>query len=403
MNIGNEFYKKKRAELLKSCQSEEVMIVTSSYPAWKTKDQFYPFKQDTNFTYLTGLSDQTPAALLLISDGFGGHQQWLLAPRPDEHKATWDGGVKSLDQLSQETGIEAVVCWDEFEKTFSKLFSSQKTVKLNIPELDFSPILHPAKTLKNKISSAFPYLQFLSVLPDIMNLRLIKESVEIDQIKKAIQITGKGIQAMKSAAKVCRNEFELETEFLYAIRKEGAAICGYEPIIASGKNATILHYRNNHANFSKQDVILTDVGAEWNGYTADITRVFSPSTFTDRQEKIINAVRHVNRQLISCIKVGMKYQELNDIAKELLTEKAMMLKLITTPTEIGTVYMHRVTHFLGLDVHDVGTYDQILKPGMLITIEPGLYSKEESLGVRIEDDVLVTENGPQILSESIEL
>jgi len=401
MNIETSFHKRKRESLQKSLQSNEIAIITSSYPVWRTADQFYPFRQDSNFYYLTGLNSLTPSMLILFPQSYLGSTEWLLIPRTDKEKIKWDGGEIPDDQISISSGIEKVMYWDEFETKFGRGFSSKSKVLLNIPELDFRFVHHPSKEIREQIQKSFPLISFGSILPNLTKLRMIKEAVEISKTKKAIEVTGLGIEKMKSVSASIHFEYELEAEFRSELLKNGILELGYEPIIASGKNATILHYRDNNQKIGNNDLILTDVGGEFEGYSADVTRVFPKVAPTQRQHEIYAAVLEVNRKLIELVKPGIVYQTLNDFAKELLTESAIKLKLISKPDEINKVYMHRVSHFLGLDVHDSGSYDQILEPGMLITIEPGLYSENEKIGIRIEDDVLITENGCEVLTKNI--
>lgn len=401
MNIETSFHKRKRESLQKSLQPNEIAIITSSYPVWRTADQFYQFRQDSNFYYLTGLNSLTPSMLILFQQPFMGSTEWLLIPRTDKEKIKWDGSEILDNEISTFSGIEKIMYWDEFESKFGRAFSSKSKVMLNIPELDFRFVHHPSKEILERIQKSFPLISSGSILPNLTKLRMVKEAVEISKTRKAIEVTGLGIAKMKSVASSVNFEYELEAEFKYELLKNGIMELGYEPIIASGKNATILHYRDNNRRIGGNDLILTDVGGEFEGYTADVTRVFPKGESTQRQQEIYAAVLDVNRKLIELVKPGIVYQSLNDIAKELLTESALKLKLISKPEDISKVYMHRVSHFLGLDVHDSGNYDQVLEPGMVITIEPGLYSEIENIGIRIEDDVLLTETGCEVLTNEI--
>ncbi|MCK6602435.1 MAG: aminopeptidase P family protein [Bacteroidetes bacterium] len=401
MKIDADFHKRKRNAVLQAMNHSEIAIVTSSWPAWKSHDQFFPFRQDSNFYYLTGLSQATPALLILIPEGFQGHSEWLLFPRPDEVKARWDGGVETKDSISEKTGITSLAYWDEFEIKFGRLFSSSRKVLLNVPELDFSFIPHPSKQIQEKIRSSFPLVTFGSVNPLAATLRQKKDPVELGKLRRAIEVTGTGIERMRESAPLVDFEYELEAAFVYELKRHGVKEQGYHPIIAAGKNATVLHYSDNNNQIGEHDCILVDVGAEVDGYSADLTRVFPKNRMTDRQAAVYEAVLRVNEKVIAAVRPGIVYQSLNDLAKELLTEEAMKLKLIQSPADITSVYMHRVSHFLGLDVHDVGQYTQILEPGMVITVEPGLYVNQENLGIRIEDDVLVTETGVENLTAGV--
>lgn len=401
MKMPVEFHQRKRRSLLQALPPGTIAIITSSFPAWKSHDQFFPFRQDSNFYYLTGLQAVTPAMLILTTDAFLGSHEWLLFPRPDSHKARWEGGVETDERIKAATGVETLAYWDEFELRFGRLFSSSKTVLLNTPELDFSPLIHPTHHIREKLTRSFPHIQPGSVNSYVHRLRQFKDNEELDQLRSAISVTASGIRHMVELAPIVDYEYELEAGFLHEIHRHGIRNLGYEPIIAAGNNANILHYTANNSLIGENDCILADVGAEVGGYSADVTRVFPKNHFTDRQAAIYEAVLRVNEAVIRAVRPGIIYQSLNDLAKDLLTEEALKLNLIGKPSEITNVYMHRVTHFLGLDVHDMGNYQQTLEPGMVITIEPGLYVDSEHTGVRIEDDVLVTASGCEVLTSSI--
>ncbi|HEU4963758.1 MAG TPA: M24B family metallopeptidase, partial [Bacilli bacterium] len=225
----------------------------------------------------------------------------------------------------------------------------------------------------------------------------------IENIKQAISITNKGIRAMMDNARPGMKEYELEAHFDFVLKSQGVRERAFESIIAGGHNATVLHYVENNSVIEDDTMVLIDLGATYGHYSADISRTFPINgKFTDRQKDVYNLVLRAELETIKAIKPGVPFTTLNEITKRVLTEGAKELGLLSEGQDISDYYYHGVSHFLGLDTHDVGNYrDLTLQPGMVVTIEPGLYIAAEGIGVRIEDDVLVTEEGYEVLSEEI--
>jgi len=248
----------------------------------------------------------------------------------------------------------------------------------------------------------FPQILAADITKLMIPLRSVKSDWEIEQLQKAIAITGSGIKNIMKKAKVGMMEYELDAILKYEINRSGMKHIGFKSIIAAGKNAATLHYEKNNSKIGKDEMVLLDVGAACNGYSADISRTF-PVTgkFTKRQKQVYSEVLSINKQIIEMVKPGVGFKELNKKTVELIQNSLMKLKLIKDKTEYRKYYMHSVGHHLGMDTHDLGARDSVLEAGNVITIEPGIYIPEESIGVRIEDDILVTSNGYQNLSENI--
>jgi len=252
------------------------------------------------------------------------------------------------------------------------------------------------------LRSRHPQIQIKQLNDLIAPLRKIKDEWEISQLQKAIDLTGKGIVDVMEQARGMMYEFELESILFYRLQRSGVKTWGFAPIIAAGINAATLHYDKNECQIGNGDLVLMDVGASYNNYSADITRCFPVGEkFTERQRQIYQIVLDVQKEIISMIRPGVKLSELNIRTRDLLTESALAIGLINEPEEILNHYMHCVSHFLGMDTHDLGGREAVLEAGNVITVEPGLYLAAEKLGVRIEDDVLVTESGHCVLSQNI--
>ena len=221
-------------------------------------------------------------------------------------------------------------------------------------------------------------------------------------MKKAIEITQEGIENMIDNIKPGMMEYEIEAYFDFTLKKNGIYEKAFKTIAASGKNATILHYVENNCRAEDGDLILFDLGAQYKYYNADISRTFPVNgKFTERQKQIYNVVLKAKEAVEEAARPGLPYKELNEIAKKVLTEGCKELGLIRDDKELVKYYFHSVSHYLGLDAHDIGIYNTVLKPGMVITNEPGLYIEEEGIGIRIEDDLLITEDGCENLSKDI--
>jgi Xaa-Pro aminopeptidase len=224
-----------------------------------------------------------------------------------------------------------------------------------------------------------------------------------EEIRKAISITYEGIKNLLIHAKAGMREYQLEAYFDFILKSEGVKHYAFPTICASGKNGTVLHYDKNDDTVTENSLVLLDLGAQYNYYNADISFTFPVSgTFTERQKTFYNIVLKALRETTQLIKPGIPFAKLNEHTKKILAEECIKVGLIMEESELGNYYFHGVSHMLGLDTHDVGKYkDLVLQPGMVLTVEPGLYIEEDGIGIRIEDDVLVTEDGYEVLSKDI--
>jgi len=230
----------------------------------------------------------------------------------------------------------------------------------------------------------------------------LKDEIEISYLSNAIEITGIGLNSIFEKAEVGMYEYELEALLQYEMKRRGLPYFGFAPIIASGVNAATLHYKKNNTQIKENELVLCDVGALYNNYSADITRTFPiAKTFDSRQKAVYSEVLNIQKTIISMVKPGVGMADLNKTTCDMIGEACVRLGLIKEPQDYKKYYMHSVGHHLGMDTHDLGTRDSILEKGMVITIEPGIYIPEENIGVRIEDDILVTEDSYKNLSYMI--
>ena len=248
----------------------------------------------------------------------------------------------------------------------------------------------------------YPYLNIKNIYHEIASFRLIKSKEEIELIREAINITDKGIKELMKNSKAGMKEYELEAYFDFTLRSSGVTEYAFHTIAASGKNATVLHYNENNSKLEDGSLVLFDLGAQYKYYNADISRTFPVSgKFTERQKQVYNIVLKAQEAVTAIARPGILFSTLNETAKKILIEGCKEIGLIKEDSEISKYYFHGVSHYLGLDTHDVGRRDLELKSGMVLTNEPGLYIEEESMGIRIEDDLLITEDGCENLSKQI--
>lgn len=403
-------YKIRRDSFFQQMDENSFALFSSGKAPFKLKDQVYPFAVNRNFYYLTGLMREN-FILLLLRDKLSFYA-FLFIEEPSEYATKWLGNRMTKEEASKISGIrvESIMYLREFDEFIAKrILIDTRSAVASMPNklyLDLSKE-HVMKKPFGLISfqtivDVYPELQILDASTIIDNLRRIKSTYEIDEIKKAIHYTNKGIQALMKNVKAGMNEGQLEALFEYTIKVEGSKGTSFNTISASGKNATVLHYEDNNCVIKNNTLVLTDLGALSSNYAADITRTYPANgVFTNQQKQFYQLVLDVNKTIIDMIKPGVYISDLNKKATNLLAEGMKKLGKITNSQDIIKYYYHSVSHYLGLDVHDVGTYNLPLEPGVVLTVEPGIYVGDEAIGIRIEDDILVTETGYINLSEEI--
>lgn len=358
------------------------------------------FTQDNNFLYFTGLNH--PELIYVAGKFAGKFNDMLFIERSDPERVVWEGAKLNAEEAAQISGIQRVKYLDEFYGTLSAMAPMMKTVYANLgfAPLD-KPMTYPMFRLE-PLRNRHPQIAVKQLNDLVAPLRKVKDEWEVQQLQKAIDITGKGLMDVMETAQSSMMEFELEAILFYRMQRSGVKNWGFAPIVAAGVNAATLHYEKNECRVGAGDLVLMDVGAAYNNYSADVTRCFpAGATFSERQKQIYSIVLDVQKRVIEMIKPGVRMSELNQSARDGLAAGMVEIGLIGDPSQVGKYYMHSVSHFLGMDTHDLGGREAELIPGNVITVEPGIYIPEEKLGVRIEDDVLVTESGYCVLSQNI--
>ncbi|MBE5105134.1 aminopeptidase P family protein [Bacillus thuringiensis] len=401
--MKSTFFAQNRERLTKTLPDESITILFAGQAPHMSADAHYKFVPNRNFYYLTGIDE--PNVIFMLKKFGNSVEETLFIEKSDPMLEKWVGKTVSKEEAEKLSGIRKIVYIDSFEKTMANtLFvENVKHVNLDLELREWKGTETKTLAFAKHVREQYPHITIGNVYPNICELRVFKTEEEIEIIKEAIAVTKEGIYNVLKHAKADMMEYELEAHFDFTLKSYGIKHHAFHTILASGKNATVLHYEDNDAQIQNGDLVLLDLGAQKDYYNADISYTFPVSgTFSSRQKLIYNIVLKALKETTELIKPGLKFAALNEHTKKVLAEECKAIGLIQEDEELSKYYYHGVSHFLGLDTHDVGTYkDRVLEEGMVITIEPGLYIEEESIGIRIEDDILVTKEGYENLSKDI--
>ena len=367
----------------------------------RSEDAGYPFAVNRNFFYLTGLNRHKCALVSRVTQGK--REDTLFVEFVDDTQAKWVGPGLDHDYAITTSGIETIKDIAGLDVYLANQYTSGhfSTLYLDLPNISWAPH-SDAHQHARKVQSAFPHMCIKNFYPHLCDARLIKDKDEVDYIRQAIDITHKGLANMWAHGKPQMTEGQWESWFNWTLLQHGVRTPAFPTIACAGARSVILHYDQNDQVIQDGELLLTDLGAMCNVYAADITRtVPANGRFTDRQRAVYNAVLAANEASYAAMHPGYTTKEFNELVKTTLADGCRKLGLIQNDEELARYYYHSAGHPLGLDVHDVGGRDLTLRPGMVITVEPGLYIAEEGIGVRIEDDVLITETGCEVLSAAI--
>jgi Xaa-Pro aminopeptidase len=399
--ITSEFFANNRARLKKLFTGTAPIVVTANGLLQRSGDSAFPFRQDSSFWYLTGINDPD---ILLVMDK---DKEYLVVPARSASREAFDGSLNHVS-LTDTSGISEILD----EKTGWKMLSGRLKKAKHVATLAAAPsyveahgmFVNPARArLIKKLRAENNGLDLLDLRQHMTRLRMVKQAPEISAIQQAIDLTVKGFAQVKRSIGSYENEYEIEARLTGLFKKNGRDHA-YQPIIAAGGNACTLHYVANSGRITPQDMVLIDVGADVNGYAADISRTYAANNEpSKRQTQVWKAVIEVQDFAMSLLKPGTLIPEYEKKVEAFMGEKLRELGLIKTIDHdtVRKYYPHATSHFLGLDVHDAADYQRALEADMILTVEPGIYIPEEQIGVRIEDDVLITDEGLRNLSEKL--
>lgn len=391
----------RRQAVAATLEDQSAWFLFSGQTKQRSLDGDYPFCVNRNFFYLTGL-DQ-PDYILQVTKLSGEVKETIYLPRPDPYLEMYHGAMPTAEEICEETGVDKAIYLDKLDWELNRLFARNyfQHLYMDFHKRELDTTAYPENDLARRIVGAHPYLQQHNIARTIDNLRRIKDQGEIADIREAIRLTGLGIDSILRHMAPGVNERQLQAYFEFELKYHGAMGNAFYPIIAAGANTVNLHYERNNQDLAEGDLLLLDLGAEYGYYSADISRTFPVSgTFTSRQRYYYEAVLAAEQAVIDALRPGLPVDETLEIARDKLFEYCVQDGLTKERADMTKLLPHGVSHYLGLDTHDVGDRE-LLKPGMVVTVEPGIYLREEGLGVRIEDDVLITEDGRQVLSSQI--
>lgn len=396
LHLPPDFHAQKRAALKTALGDRQLALLAAGRPPRRTADENYPFFANRNFYYLTGV-EQENAILLLFRNG-NRVRDILFIPPADTMAERWNGKRLSLDEAANRTGLIEIEYLSSFEGILSDLLADNPAGIY----IDRSAGDIQASDLHSLLAQKLPGVEPLDLAPYLTRQRMIKSPDEIALMREAISLTGRGLEAILDALRPGCMEYELWSAFQNALAMEGCLTPAFPSIIAAGENAMCLHYLNPRCRIAEDDLVQIDVGAIVGGLCADISRAYPASgRFTDRQLAIYRLVRECQETAFQTIKPGVKLGEINECCKETARQGLVSLGILAEGGNAGDYYWHNVSHHLGMDVHDVADRDALLEPGMVLTVEPGIYVPEWQVGLRIEDDVLVTAEGCMNMSQDI--
>lgn len=402
-------FEQRRQNYVQEVLDQSLSFFFAGHAPQKSADQHYPFEVNRNFYYLSGINQEQ--AVLLIAKGEKQAESYLFIEGYDPIKALWDGAGLSFEEASKisQIKLENVRDIKTLDTFVSQLLQVSRRAIFGLIDVSYFDLERQsvtqsptdAMTYQKKLSKLYPALSIKTNQMILAELRTIKDKDEVLMIQKASDITKKALEFMQKHLKPGIKEFEAEASYNYVLNMHRTTP-SFDTIAAGGKNATVLHYVNNSDEIKDGDLVLFDLGVKYEQYASDVSRTYPVNgKFTKRQKEVYEVVLEANEKTIEWLKAGKTLKEFNDFGKQILIDGAKRLGLIEKDEDINKYYYHSLGHYLGLDVHDVGNYAKPIPEGAIITVEPGLYIAEEGIGIRIEDDILVTKDGAINLTKDI--
>jgi len=403
--IDHALFDSHRRQLVAQLPPRSIAIVHAADILPQTGDGTFPIHPAADLFHLSGIEQEESVLVLAPGATDPAQREMLFLRQPNEHLATWEGEKLSKERAQEISGIGRVRWLSELPGVLHVLMCESERVFLNANEHERNASETDPRDLRHarQLMARYPLHRYERLAPILRRLRAVKSPAEIELMRQAIDITAAGLRRLLAALRPGVMEFELEAELAAEFTRRRARMA-YEPIIGSGRNACVLHYLENDAECRSGDLVLVDVGASYTNYNADLTRTYPVNgRFTPRQRAVYDAMLRVMRASIARATVGTGLRAWKRAAQVQMAEELVGLGLISAAEAAADTpenpacrkyFMHGLGHSLGLGVHDIAPVDGPLAPGWVITVEPGIYIPEESLAVRLENDVLVTEGGP---------
>jgi len=400
-----------RSNLIDKLDDNSISILNSNDIMPTNSDGTMPFKQNSDLFWATGI-DQEESVLAIIKKN-GSVSELLFVKETNEHIAIWEGAKLTKSSATKTSGIEDVFWLSEMDKIIEKEIEGVSTIYLNknIHNRATKVVQTRDDRYRNYIAEKFPKKEIKEIAPIMHSLRCIKSNLEIELMQRACNITEKGLRRILPIIKPGIMEYEIEAELMHEFLSNRSTGFAYQPIIGSGANSCVLHYIENNKKCEDGDVLLMDFGAEYANYTSDLTRTVPVNgVFSNRQKNIYKSVLKVMKEATNMLRPGTDHKQMQQEVVKIMEGELIKLKLfdqhdVKKQDPKNPMYkkyfMHGTSHFLGLDVHDVGDTSFPMQPGMVFTCEPGIYIREEGIGIRLENDVLVTSGDPDDLMKNI--
>lgn len=403
--INAQLFIDNRKNFIADMETSSLAVFNSNdiYPI--SADSSMPFQQHRDIFYLSGVDQEESILVISPFSKNEAHREVLFLKETNEHIAVWEGEKLDKKNALEVSGIKTVYWLTQFDTVFKQMIAEVDKVYLNTNEhlrADTTVETREDRFIK-KVKEQYPSHQWRRSAPIMHKIRSVKSETEIQLMKKACSITKLGVERLLKFVKPGVWEYEIEAELIHEFLRNRSKGFAYTPIVASGANACVLHYIQNNAQCKDGDVILLDVGAEYANYASDLTRCIPVNgRFTARQKEVYNSVLHVKKQAEKLLVPGTMMNEYHKEVGKIMEAELVKLKLIDQ-TDIKNqnsdwpaykkYFMHGTSHFIGLDTHDVGLWNEPIKAGMAFTCEPGIYIPEENLGIRLEDDLVVQSSG----------
>jgi Xaa-Pro aminopeptidase len=413
--IDKQLFIRNRKNLLKELKKNSVVVVNANDIMPTNADGTMRFRQNSDLFYLTGV-DQEESVLVLCPDfPDEKYREVLFLRETNEQIALWEGHKLTKEDARESTGIKTVLWGSEFARIFNTMMvmGNVEHVYLNTNDHYRAEVTVDSRDQRfiHWCQKKFPLHRYERLAPIMHRLRSIKSAEEIALMQEACDITEKAFRKVLKFVRPGVKEYEIEAEYAYEFLRSGSRGFAYEPIIASGANSCVLHYIVNDQICKDGDILLLDVGAEYANYNADLTRTIPVNgKFTPRQRDVYNAVLRIQKAAMQMLRPGVMYYEYHKEIQKLMESELIRLNLLSKDDVARQdpdkplfmkYFAHGTSHMLGLDVHDVGNMYQKMVPGMVWTVEPGIYIREENLGVRIENNVVITDSGNVDLMKNI--
>ncbi len=400
--MNQNIFKDNREKLQQLLDDKSINVFFAGSSKVRSADEDYEFVVNRNFYYLTGINESKDILVIVKNNTC---RSYLFINRFDELKAKWVGATLLDDEVKSISMVDEVRYLDEFYEFIGGFinanYETPYTVGLDLDRLKMDNSNTQSELFLATIKEKFPCVNFVNIQKHMATCRMVKSEYEVNKIIEANNITKKGVEAILSNLRPGIYEYQIESMFDQQIKWNNASGFAFKTIAASSKNACVLHYSSNNCILEDNELILFDLGAACDNYCADVSRTFPINgKFTQRQKQIYNIVLSGQEEVFKAIKPGVSTRDLNQVLVNHYAKELKAIGLIKEDSEVSRYYFHGVSHHLGLDTHDV-SYASPLTCGCVITVEPGLYIKEENIGIRIEDDVVVVEDGYRNLTQGI--